>query len=289
MAWNLGAGLEGKGVIVTGAAGGIGRAVTQAFATTGAKVMAVDLHQDAAESVVESLEGTGHVAAGLDLTDLDAQKQIIQRAQDELGGLFVLAHLAAVLQRRDSMDEVTEEDWDFQIDTNLKASFFLMREAANAMRAAGEGGKIVAFSSQGWWTGGFGGSVVYCASKGGIVSMVRGLARTYGGRPDHGECGRSRPGRHTHVDDRPRARDARGHDQGDAVGPRGRPIGTRRGCRVLSQPARFLHQRSHHQRQRRLLDVLAGRTERGLTDISPVELEAAPRPMAEPRTHGPTR
>jgi NAD(P)-dependent dehydrogenase (short-subunit alcohol dehydrogenase family) len=180
MAWNLGAGLEGKGVIVTGAAGGIGRAVTQAFATTGAKVMAVDLHQDAAESVVESLEGTGHVAAGLDLTDLDAQKQIIQRAQDELGGLFVLAHLAAVLQRRDSMDEVTEEDWDFQIDTNLKASFFLMREAANAMRAAGEGGKIVAFSSQGWWTGGFGGSVVYCASKGGIVSMVRGLARTYG-------------------------------------------------------------------------------------------------------------
>jgi NAD(P)-dependent dehydrogenase (short-subunit alcohol dehydrogenase family) len=181
MAWNVGAGLEGKGVIVTGAAGGIGRAVTQAFAATGVKVMAVDLHQDAAESVVESLEGTGHVAAGLDLTDLDAQKQIIQRAQDELGGLFVLAHLAAVLQRRDSMDEVTEEDWDFQIDTNLKASFFLMREAANAMRAAGEGGKIVAFSSQGWWTGGFGGSVVYCASKGGIVSMVRGLARTYGG------------------------------------------------------------------------------------------------------------
>jgi NAD(P)-dependent dehydrogenase (short-subunit alcohol dehydrogenase family) len=41
-------------------------------------------------------------------------------------------------------------------------------------------GKIIAFSSQGWWSGGFGGSVVYCASKGGIVSMVRGLSRTLG-------------------------------------------------------------------------------------------------------------
>ena len=180
MAWSVGAGLEGKGVIVTGAAGGIGRAVTEAFATTGARVMAVDLHEEAAQGVVDGLEGDGHVAAGLDLVDLDAHKDLIARAREELGGVYVLAHLAAVLQRRNSIDEVTEEDWDWQLDTNLKASFFLMREAANAMKEAGEGGRIIAFSSQGWWTGGFGGSVVYCASKGGIVSMVRGLARTYG-------------------------------------------------------------------------------------------------------------
>ncbi|MCH7735120.1 MAG: SDR family oxidoreductase [Chloroflexi bacterium] len=180
MAWSVGAGLEGKGVIVTGAAGGIGRAVTEAFATTGARVMAVDLHEEAAQDVVDGLEGDGHVAAGLDLVDIDAHKDLIARAREELGGVYVLAHLAAVLQRRNSLDEVTEEDWDWQLDTNLKASFFLMREAANAMKEAGEGGRIIAFSSQGWWTGGFGGSVVYCASKGGIVSMVRGLARTYG-------------------------------------------------------------------------------------------------------------
>ena len=167
-------------MIVTGAAGGIGRAVAKAFAATGARVMVVDLHHEAAEAVAEKLEGDGHAAAGVDLTDLEAQKELIKRAQDELGGVYVLAHLAAVLKRRNSLNEFTEEDWDFQVDTNLKASFFLMREAANAMKAAGEGGKIVAFSSQGWWTGGFGGSVVYCASKGGIVSMVRGLARTYG-------------------------------------------------------------------------------------------------------------
>ena len=180
MTWSVGAGLQGRGVIVTGAAGGMGRPVAEAFATTGARVMAVDLHQDAADEVVADLEGPGHVGVGIDLADLAAQEELIARAQRELGGVYALAHLAAVLRRRGSVDDVTEDDWDFQVDTNLKATFFLCRAAANAMRAGGQGGRIISFTSQGWWTGGFGGSVVYCASKGGIVSMVRGLARTYG-------------------------------------------------------------------------------------------------------------
>ena len=180
MAWNVASGLEGQGVIVTGAAGGIGRATAEAFATAGARVMAVDLHQAAADEVVTGMEGEGHVAVGIDLRDLDAHNALIARAYDELGGLKALAHLAAVLSRQDSVGDVTEADWDFQLDTNLKAGFFLCRAAAGAMIEAGGGGSITLFSSQGWWTGGFGGSVVYCASKGGIVSMTRGLARTYG-------------------------------------------------------------------------------------------------------------
>lgn len=180
MSWNVGAGLEGRGVIVTGAAGGMGRPVARAFAQAGARVMAVDLRQDAVDAVVAELDGEGHIGVVADLTDLAAQEELVVRAVEELGGLYVLAHLAAVLQRRDSLGEVTEADWDVQLDTNLKASFFLCREAGRAMQEAGEGGRIIAFSSQGWWTGGFGGSVVYAASKGGIISMVRGLARTLG-------------------------------------------------------------------------------------------------------------
>ncbi len=180
MAWNVASGLEGQGVIVTGAAGGIGRATAEAFATAGARVMAVDLHQAAADEVVEGMEGEGHVAVGIDLRDLGAHCALIARAYEDLGGLKALAHLAAVLSRQDSVGDVTEADWDFQLDTNLKAGFFLCRAAADAMIEAGGGGSITLFSSQGWWTGGFGGSVVYCASKGGIVSMTRGLARTYG-------------------------------------------------------------------------------------------------------------
>lgn len=180
MTWSVGAGLEGKGVIVTGATGGIGRAVAEAFATTGARVMAVDLDQARVDEVVAGFEGSGHVAVAADLTDLAGHAALVERARTKLGNLYVLANLAAVLRRRGSVDEVTEEDWDFQHDVNLKANFFLCRAAATAMVEQGQGGRIIVFSSQGWWTGGFGGSVVYAATKGGVTSMCRGLARTYG-------------------------------------------------------------------------------------------------------------
>ena len=180
MTWNVGAGLEGRGVIVTGASGGIGSAVARAFAATGAQVMAVDLDQARLDELVATLDGEGHIGVAADLADLDAHTALIESARRELGSLYVLANLAAVLRRRGSLDEVTEEDWDFQHGVNLKAAFFLSRAAGRAMIEQGEGGRIILFSSQGWWTGGFGGSVVYSATKGGVTSMCRGLARTFG-------------------------------------------------------------------------------------------------------------
>lgn len=186
MSWSVGAGLEGRVVLVTGAAGAIGRATAAAFAACGARVAAVDLSADAVEAVVAELpaspgaRGGSHLALAADLADVASHDALLARVREELGGLDVLAHVAAVLRRAASIDEVTEEDWDFQHDVNLRASFFLDRAAARIMVEQGRGGRIVNFSSQGWWTGGFGGSVVYAASKGGIVSMCRGLARTYG-------------------------------------------------------------------------------------------------------------
>jgi NAD(P)-dependent dehydrogenase (short-subunit alcohol dehydrogenase family) len=114
----------------------------------------------------------------VDLRPVAGHEGLLERIESELGQLDVLAHLAAVLRRRPTIDDVTEEDWDLQHDVNLKATFFLNRAFARRLREAGRPGRIVNFTSQGWWTGGFGGSVVYAASKGGIVSMSRGLART---------------------------------------------------------------------------------------------------------------
>ena len=79
-----------------------------------------------------------------------------------------------MLRRRPSLDEVTEDDWDLQHDVNLKAAFFLARAAGRAMIEAGQGGRIILFSSQGWWTGGFGGSVVYASTKGGVRPCAAG-------------------------------------------------------------------------------------------------------------------
>jgi NAD(P)-dependent dehydrogenase (short-subunit alcohol dehydrogenase family) len=179
--WHLGAGLDASVVIVTGASGGIGACVVRAVRAAGALVLAVDL--DAAAVVrATSRDGQpdpGVVAVGVDLRDTSAYADLVDRA-GELGPLRGLVHCAAVLVRRAELRDVTEADWDLQHDVNLKASFFLCRAVGDALRAAGRGGRIVTFGSQGWWTGGFGGSVVYAASKGGIVSMTRGLAREYG-------------------------------------------------------------------------------------------------------------
>ena len=85
-----------------------------------------------------------------------------------------------MIVRREDLRDVTLEDVDLQQEVNLRAAFLLGRAAAEAMREQGGGGRIVNFTSQGWWTGELGGSVVYAATKGGVVSMTRGLARSYG-------------------------------------------------------------------------------------------------------------
>lgn len=180
MTWDLG--LDGRGVVVTGAAGGIGRSVVRAFADAGARVAAVDLDAGRCQGVLDELEDPGrHLAVGADLGDISSHEALLSNVRDAFGRIDVLAHLAAVLRRRRTIDDVTEEDWDVQLDTNLKATFFLNRAAARAFREQGHGGRIINFTSQGWWTGGFGGSVVYAASKGGIVSLSRGLARSLAG------------------------------------------------------------------------------------------------------------
>lgn len=177
MSWELG--LEDRGVLVTGAAGGIGRAVAAAFASAGARVAALDLDLTSSEHVVAELEAPDrHLALGGDLSDIAGHDAIVDGVKNAFGRLDVLAHLAAVLRRRPTIEEVSEDDWDVQLDTNLKATFFLNRCVARTFRAQGRGGRIINFTSQGWWTGGFGGSVVYAASKGGVVSLSRGLARS---------------------------------------------------------------------------------------------------------------
>lgn len=177
--WSIASGLDGKGVIVTGAGGGIGRAVTAAFAAAGARVAAVDLTQEVADAAIADLPGGPHLAIGFDVRAIDEHAALLGEVMAAFGRVDVLANLAAVLIRRADIEDVTEADWDFQNDVNLKAAFFLNRAAARVMRAQGRGGRLINFSSQGWWTGGLAGSVVYAATKGAIVSMTRGLARTY--------------------------------------------------------------------------------------------------------------
>jgi NAD(P)-dependent dehydrogenase (short-subunit alcohol dehydrogenase family) len=177
----LGAGLEDRGVLVTGAAGGVGRAVATRMAEAGARVCAVDIDAEALAETVASLPGgtERHLARPFDLADTAAIAPLVESAVSALGGLFALVHAAALLQREPIAD-VTVESFDRQVDVNLKATFFLDRAAGEAMTAGGAGGRIVNFSSAAWLTGPMHGSDVYVATKSGIVSLTRGFAKTLG-------------------------------------------------------------------------------------------------------------
>lgn len=179
MSHDVGFGLAGKGVVITGAAGAIGRELARSFASAGAKVALVDLDSAALQKVAATLDGEGHMTLALDLRDVPAFPDRLREVQTQLGGLDVLINCAGVLIRCADLDDVTEADWDAQQDVNLKATFFLSRAAVGLMRGQGRGGRVISFVSQAWWTGSYSTAVVYAASKGGVVSMMRGFARSY--------------------------------------------------------------------------------------------------------------
>jgi NAD(P)-dependent dehydrogenase (short-subunit alcohol dehydrogenase family) len=178
VSWSVGAGLEGKGVVVTGAAGGIGSAVVRAFDAAGCSVCAIDANEPALHEVIAALPvPSRHWAVAADLTVLQRHEEILEAARARFGRIDVLAHVAATLQRRRTVAEITEADWDKQLDVNLKASFFLNLAMVKALEAQGSGGRIINFASTGWWTGADSVAIPYATSKGGIVTMSRGLAR----------------------------------------------------------------------------------------------------------------
>jgi NAD(P)-dependent dehydrogenase (short-subunit alcohol dehydrogenase family) len=150
------------------------------MAAAGARVAVLDRDADGISATISTLgEPSAHLAVPFDLSNIAAIPEMVDRVQAELGDLWALAHVASVL-RRQPLDEVTEADWDFQHDVNLKATFFLNRAVGQVLVAAGGGGRIINFTSAAFLTGALSGSDAYVASKGGVVSMTRSFAKAYG-------------------------------------------------------------------------------------------------------------
>lgn len=170
-------GLAGETVIVTGGAGAIGRAVCEGFAEAGAKVAVLDIDQAACDAVAATLPGAQ--GFGADLADVAALPDLVARIEAAMGLATHLVNVAGIIRRTADLFTVTEADWDAQHDVNLKAVFFLTQGFAARLRAEGRSGSVVNYSSQGWQSGGFGGSVVYNATKGAIITMTRGMARSW--------------------------------------------------------------------------------------------------------------
>lgn len=175
-------GLSGRSVVVTGAAGGLGRAFALSFAGAGARVGVADRDAAGARETVALVERTGGraVALEVDVSDLASTEAMAARAAQTLGGIDALVNNAGVYATltRKPFFEIPVEEWDRVMAVNLKGPFLCARALLPHMR--GRGAAIVNVASATVYSG----SPMwmhYVASKGGVIAMTRVMAKELGG------------------------------------------------------------------------------------------------------------
>ena len=171
--------LIGKTALVTGASRGIGRGIALCLAKQGADV-AVNYHssEEEAQAVVGEIKKLGQkaIAVRADVSKSDQVGAMVQKVVQEFGRLDILVNNAGVLNFK-TLDQMTEEDWDWVIDTNLKGQFLCAKAAVPLMEKNGWGRIInIASIASGGVGVGYPALAHYCASKGGVVALTEGLA-----------------------------------------------------------------------------------------------------------------
>ena len=169
--------LDGMVALVTGSGRGIGEALAVGLAQAGADVVVSDLPERMAEAsgVQARIEDLGRRGATypMDVQVIEEINTGIDRVVQEFGRLDILVNNAGI-RRRQAAVEVTEEDWDAVISTNLKGTFFCSQAAARHMIPQGRG-RIINIASQLAVVAGEN-RAAYCASKGGVASLTQVLA-----------------------------------------------------------------------------------------------------------------
>jgi NAD(P)-dependent dehydrogenase (short-subunit alcohol dehydrogenase family) len=167
--------LEGKVAIITGGSRGIGACIARRYGAEGASV-AVVAHsaRDKAQGVADEIAAADGKAAPFqaDVSKVADCERLAAAVVETFGTVDILVNNAGVY-RPLSIEETTEEDWDAQIDINLKGTFFMTKAVVPVMKAKGAG-KIINVGSTFGFVGGKGGSA-YCASKGGQTIMTKAL------------------------------------------------------------------------------------------------------------------
>ena len=171
--------LAGRVAFVTGAAGGIGRAIVERLSANGAAVVVADINAEGAEAVAATLPNA--IAAIVDIRDEAAIERAVDRTVQRFGRLDILVNNAGVntLAHRVNIDAFPTEEWHRIVGIDLDGLFLMSRAALKPMLAAGRGGRIVNI-----------GSVVglaamrlqspFVAAKAGIIHLTRSMALELG-------------------------------------------------------------------------------------------------------------
>ena len=180
--------MKNKVAFITGAGGYIGGEVAVTLARNGAEVAVCDINETAIANTVKRIEDEGGTAKGyvFDVTDSKSVDETVQKIVADFGRLDIMVHVAggsARIAGKDARYVPLVEQEDYVIDTvlkvNLYGAFWASRAAARVMIKQGEGGKIINFSS----AVGLNGLVScadYAASKGGVISLTKALAKELG-------------------------------------------------------------------------------------------------------------
>jgi NAD(P)-dependent dehydrogenase (short-subunit alcohol dehydrogenase family) len=169
--------LEGRAVVITGGARGIGAAIATRLVEAGASVMIGDLDSQGAKDTAERLSVPGGRAFGVncDMSNADSVRQLADDAVRELGTIDIWVNNAGVFPTAPFFD-MTEAQWDNVLDLNLKGTFLGAQQAAIRMKGAGHGGVIVNVASTTAFRAPGPGVAHYVSSKFGIRGLTKALA-----------------------------------------------------------------------------------------------------------------
>ena len=163
--------LDGRRIIITGAASGIGRATARLFRAEGAKVAVLDRSDNAAKAVADEI---GAIAITCDVSDPASVSGAVAKAAEAMGGLDGVVNAAGILSSTGIAD-TTAENFSRTLAVNLTGTFLVIQAAAPLMQQAGKGTIVNIASGVGLMPTGPG-SVAYVASKGGVVALTKAVS-----------------------------------------------------------------------------------------------------------------
>ena len=169
--------LSDKVAIITGAGMGFGLEVSRIYSQFGAAVVMVDINEKAVNNAAEQIISSGGAAVAkvCDVSDATMVKCVVEQTIKQFGKIDIMFNNAGI-GKRNKAEDMTDEEFDVVIKTNLNSVFYFCREVGKNMILRGEGGRIINMSSIASAVGLATGNANYSASKGGIDAMSRCLA-----------------------------------------------------------------------------------------------------------------